>query len=217
MKKVFRIIVLLILVLPMLFSCAEKEEDIILPSSRTLNRGEINVSYSDEPYTIDDYLSDSEMVARINIGNWIEWTYDENGSVDGAKYEAEVIEIYKGGLSDKIIYRQSSFSQIGEYPWHAHGDELLLFTRCDKENDYYSGIAYDIVYNEDGTPYVLAPIEDKMAIEIDVAVSGRGIYPTYQLIKCKAEDDPYWDEISAETMMAFRLDDFAKYVRNKCE
>lgn len=201
----------------MLFSCAEREEDIILPPSRTLNRGEIKVSYSDEPYTIDDYLSDRETVARISIGNWIEWAYDENGNIDGAKYEAEVIEIYKGGLSDNIIYEQASFSQIGEYPWHTYGDELLLFTGYEEEKDHYSGIAYDIVYNEDGIQYVLAPKEDKMAIEIEIAVSGRGIYPTYQLIKCKAKEDPYWDEIPAETVMAFRLDDFAEYVRNKSE
>ena len=176
----------------------------------------MNVFYSDEPYSVDDYISDTEIIAHISIGNWIEWVDKKESLLDrGAKYEAEVLEVYKGELLEKIIFMQSASSEIADYPWYTHGNELLVFIKYNSDEDYYRGAAYDIAEYENGALYVLAPEANSMAWEIEAVVSGRGIMPTAHIIECKAKEDPYWSEIPAEIMTCFKLSDFEKYVKDK--
>lgn len=72
-----------------------------------------------------------DAVARVRIGNWL----NEDGF--STRFEAEVLEIYKGVLPAQFVIQQdgNSKSTIGGYPLFYYGEEYLVFLKLVKPED----------------------------------------------------------------------------------
>ena len=139
MKKLCWILLVLFLV-----GCSQPaESDVVLPPTRvgkTTARAELA-----DRYDMDSAVGDSDMIAYVRIGNWVE--EDDHSTY----YEAVVVAQYKGESVDNIIIKQDGNSEctIKGYELFTHGDEMVLFLRkaSNRENTYWITGSYTTIFD----------------------------------------------------------------------
>lgn len=132
-------------------------ESAVLPPSR-VGKGTIQATFGDK-YTFESALSAADVVARIEVGNWIA----EDTELYKTYYEATVLECFKGNISDVFTLLQDgcSAATMEEYPLFTSGNEILVFlkeaTVTEYESPYWIIGSFttmlDVSYGEDGTRY----------------------------------------------------------------
>lgn len=108
----------------------------ILPPSRVGSSG-IQASFENE-YTMASALSEADVVARIEVGNWIA----EDAELQKTYYEATVLQCFKGSIPTSFTLLQDGCSTgtLKGYPLFTSGNEFLVFL------DEATGIDYDSPY-----------------------------------------------------------------------
>lgn len=111
------------------------EDPIVLPPKR-IGEGVSHVSL-DKRYTFETAFSEADVVARIKVGNWL----SEDLELDSTFFEANVLQCFKGDISETFILKQSgsSYCTIKDYPLFTYGNELLLFLSKGSSSDYEEG------------------------------------------------------------------------------
>ncbi len=202
-----------------LFSHLQPQEpELRLPPVRDAGGSHVMLS---EKYTPQRAFEKSDAVALVRVGTWLRED-SENGYTF---YEAEILELYKGELPEKIILKQDgdSTDTIEGYPLFICGNELLVYMRESTtglyvENCYWITGSFSTVFtvmrNDKGTAYV----EDKMdfwsdavqndAVRADLEVREE-IWENYLAV------DDYWEFKSrfVKEGTAFMLEDLLKYIK----
>ena len=110
-------------------------------------------------YTFETGYLESDVVARIKVGDWIA----ENVDLNSTYYEATVLECFKGDIPESFTLIQDgcSASTMKGYPLFTYGNELLLFLNkaglTGYESPYWIIGSYttvlDVSYDENGVRY----------------------------------------------------------------
>ncbi len=118
MKKIFAIILAVLMLLPCLAACAEEEP--ILPPVR---EGKSRIQPSSLFFSIEDIEEKAEAMVRLKVKNWL------GESEKRTFYEAEVVEVYKGEVPESIILTQlgSSKATYQDFPLFTYGNEFIVF------------------------------------------------------------------------------------------
>ena len=133
------------------------DQSIVLPPTR-IGTGTFQGALG-ERYTFESALSEADVVARIEVGNWI----SEDTDIFQTYYEATVLECFKGSIPTSFTLLQDGCSQATEkrYPLFTHGNELLVFlneaTLTDYESPYWIigsfTTVFDVFYDNGGDRY----------------------------------------------------------------
>lgn len=139
--------------------CAKSDDkSFVLPPTRISTSGESHALLA-QHYTFSSAFSDSDLVARVEIGDWL--GEDTEGWV--TYYDATLLHCYKGDAPDTFVLLQDgcSTSTMEGYPLFTGGNELFLFLKEAVFDDY--GQAYwiigsfttvmDVSYDSNGTRY----------------------------------------------------------------
>lgn len=130
-----------------------------LPPTR-IGSSEIQASF-DTKYTFASAVSESDVVARIEVGNWIA----EDTALHNTYYEATVLQCFKGNIPTQFTLLQDGCSAgtLKGYPLFARGNEMLVFlkeaTGVNYDSPYWIIGSFmtvlDISYDDSGTRYYL--------------------------------------------------------------
>lgn len=135
----------------------ESEKEIILPPTRYGKYDTICALV--ESYTFESAFKESDMVARVRVGNWL----GEKERSWITYFEADVIEIYKGDEIGNIVLLQDadSDSTLKWYPLFTYGNELLVFLKHGLDEQYentywiigsYTTV-FDVITTDSGDVY----------------------------------------------------------------
>lgn len=108
----------------------------VLPPSR-IGTAAIQASF-ETAYTLESAVSEADVVARIEVGNWIA----EDTDIHTTYYEATVLQCFKGSIPTTFTLKQDGCSAgtLKGYPLFKSGNEILVFL------DEASGVNYDSTY-----------------------------------------------------------------------
>ncbi len=131
-----------------------RQEKAVLPPVRT-GASEARATLVQE-YSLKEAFSQADLVAWLRIGNWL----GDNGHT--TKFQAQILECYKGSAPDTILFFQSGSADatFKNYPLHTHGNEVLVFLSAssDTPNGYFSiasfATDFDVVTDTDGKAYL---------------------------------------------------------------
>jgi len=159
MKKILCMIfatVFLLLVSGCVISTNESES-VVLPPCRIGTSG-IQATFGDK-YTFESALAEADVVARIEVGNWIA----EDTNLYKTYYEARVLQCFKGEIPENFTLLQEgcSVGTMKNYPLFISGNELLVFlneaTEIEYESPYWIIGSFttllDVSYDESGARY----------------------------------------------------------------
>lgn len=196
MKKTLCLLLTVFLLLTVV-GCAH--DSAVLPPSR-IGQGTMQASLANR-YTFETALSTADVVARIEVGNWI----SEDTELRKTYYEATVLECFKGNLSGSFTLLQDGCSDatLKGYPLFTQGNEILVFLNeaivAGYESPYWIIGSFttmlDVSYDENGTRYyadrygVLGEFMDvssNYALNTDVS---------NQVLARAAKDDPIVSEM----------------------
>jgi hypothetical protein len=122
----------------------ESNNNIVYPPVRINGKGHMELI---KPYTLSSAFDDSDLVAHIRVGNWLEETKMQT------LYDAMVVSEYKGKEIKEIVLLQdgSSKGTFLNYPLFTYGNEMLLFLKkavsTDYENAYWIIGAYTTIFD----------------------------------------------------------------------
>lgn len=110
----------------------ETLEEIVYPPVR-VSEFPLQLSLA-RSYTLEEAVTESDMIALVNIGNWI----GENPKSFCTYFSAEVIDQLKGASVETVILQQDGCSNatINGYPLFTHGNKMLLFLKKTDGTDY---------------------------------------------------------------------------------
>ncbi|KIR03892.1 hypothetical protein P261_02707 [Lachnospiraceae bacterium TWA4] len=114
----------------------DKNDVAILPPTR-VGTSSIQASLVDK-YTFESAFLEADVVARIEIGNWIA----EDTDIYTTYYEATTLQCFKGSLPESFTLLQDgcSAATMKEYPLFKSGNEILVFL------NKATGVTYDSPY-----------------------------------------------------------------------
>lgn len=99
-------------------------------------------------YTLSSAFEESDLVAHVRVGNWLEETEMQTF------YDATVVSEYKGNTGIKeIVLMQDGGSRMifKDYPLFTHGNEMLLFLKrsvsTDYDNAYWIAGAFTTIFD----------------------------------------------------------------------
>ncbi len=125
---------------------------------RRIGAGTMHTSLS-QRYTVETAFAAADVVARIQVGNWLE----EDTELHQTYYGATVLECFKGDIPKAFTLLQSGCSTftVEGYPLFTKGNELLLFLReaegLDFEAPYWIIGSFttvmDVAYDTAGNRY----------------------------------------------------------------
>lgn len=95
----------------------------VLPPTR-LGSSSIHASLA-KKYTLNTAVAEADVVARIQVGDWIA----EDTDIGSTYYEATVLECFKGNIPTTFTLKQdgSSAGTLKGYPLFTSGNEILVF------------------------------------------------------------------------------------------
>lgn len=126
--------------------------NIVYPPVRLNGMGMMEL---DRALTLSSAFDDSDLVAYIKVGNWVEETEWQT------LYNATVVTEYKGtGIKEiGLIQDGSSKGTFMDYPLFTYGNEMLLFLKKAYDNVYYIKGSYstvlDIVADPSGNYFLI--------------------------------------------------------------
>ena len=117
---------------------ASSEENIVLPPNRVGASGKTELRLA-RSYTFEEAFETADIVAIIEIGNWI----CESEEYFATFFEASPIKVYKGDLPQDFIFTQFGYSEYTarHYPLFSYGEKLLVFLSTNTER--LDGIEFD--------------------------------------------------------------------------
>lgn len=136
MKKIFNIILMSVLLMSAAGCTASSCEAVVLPPTR-IGSSDIHASFETETkYTFASAFSAADVVARIEVGNWIA----EDTDLQKTYYEATVLKCFKGNIPSEFTLLQDGCSTgtLKNYPLFTSGNELLVFLNEATVTDYKS-------------------------------------------------------------------------------
>lgn len=161
MKKFLCVFVVTMLLLSV-SGCAtvpDEQDTAVLPPSRV--GGSQMQATLVKKYTFESAFSDADVVARVEVGNWLGEDTDNFATYFGAK----VLQCFKGSPTETITLSQdgSSAGTLKGYPLFTNGNEMLVFLKEATETTYGSLYwiigAYttllDVSYDESGNRYYI--------------------------------------------------------------
>ncbi len=238
MKKIFAIILAVLMLLPCLAACA-KEEPILPP----VREGKSKIQSSMLFIPIEKMGEKADAIVHLKIKNWIGESIEQKRTY----FNAEVIEVYKGDVPENIILGQSGTSKETNqgYPLFTYGEELILFlgkydsqdNKYDKnmlnveESEFDTDNIYGIYYMQlyvmnvatlnDGSrfvipmaPYIIEQNDTMLSQLVNIgSVSEKGISDEAKsAASILKEIDPY-DNPGTAPEYVFSLEDYVKYLK----
>lgn len=159
MKK-FICIFFAIMLLLSVSGCAtvsDERDAAVLPLSR-IGTSQIQATFGDK-YTFESALSEADVVARIEVGNWLA----EDTNLYKTYYEATALQCFKGSISETFTLLQDgcSAATMKTYPLFTSGNEILVFLKEATVTTYDSPYwiigsfttLLDVSYDENGNRY----------------------------------------------------------------
>lgn len=196
MKRNYCLILSVILLLAAV-GCSH--ETAVLPPSR-IGKGTIQASLA-ERYTFESALSTADVVARVEVGNWLA----EDTGLHKTYYEATVLECFKGNLSGVFTLLQDGCSDatLKGYPLFTQGNEILVFLNeaivAGYETPYWIIGSFttvlDVSYDENGVRYYTdryGVLGESMDVSSNYALNAE---ISSQVLARAAEDDPIISEM----------------------
>lgn len=129
----------------------------VLPPSRVGNSS-MHTTLAKE-YTFETALSEADVVARIEVDDWL----SEDTDLYKTYYKATVLQCFKGSIPNSFTLLQDgcSAATIKGYPLFTSGNELLVFlneaTGTEYDSPYWIIGAHttflDVSYDDSGTRY----------------------------------------------------------------
>lgn len=136
---------------------SDERDAAVLPPSRIGAFG-IEASLGNQ-YTFESALSEADVVARIEVGNWLA----EDTNLYKTYYEATVLQCFKGSIPETFTLLQDgcSAATMKTYPLFTSGNEILVFLKkasvTTYESPYWIIGSYttllDVFYDEIGNRY----------------------------------------------------------------
>ncbi len=175
MRKIFAIILAVLMLLPCLAACAEDggadaaetegstetsgsdkidvtDGDIVLPPVRE-SKNQAHASFI--LGTLEEIEEKAVAIARLKIKNWL----GESIPNKRTYFEAEVIEVYKGELPESIILTQGGTSEetIAGFSLFTYGKEMILYLyKRDPEDCRYEDVSLNVSESEWDTDNIYA-------------------------------------------------------------
>lgn len=160
MKRLLCIMMSLVLLMLAAGCAAPSNKAAVLPPTR-FGSSSANASLA-KLYTFDEAVAEADVVARIEVGNWI--TEDTDNWL--TYYEAAVLQCFKGDIPSIFTLLQDGCSRgtMSGYPLFTSGNELVVFLKELEENvepDYDSPYwiigayttVFNVSYDESGNRY----------------------------------------------------------------
>lgn len=161
MKKILCIIFICMFVLSVAGCAASSNKTVVLPPTR-IGRSLEQATFGNK-YTFASAFSEADVVARIEVGNWI----NEDTNIGSSYYEASVLQCFKGDIPQNFTLIQDGCSSgtLKSYPLFTSGNEILVFLNeanvtdvvLDYDSPYWIIGAYttlfDVVYDDSGNRY----------------------------------------------------------------
>lgn len=134
-KALYIIFVVMFLLLSAGCKTAPNEQaSIVLPPTR-IGSSNIHASLGNK-YTFESALASADVVARIEVGNWIA----EDTTLYRTCYEATVLQCFKGTIPETFTLLQDgcSTATMKTYPLFTSGNEILVFLKEAVDIEYDS-------------------------------------------------------------------------------
>lgn len=157
MKRTLYILLILAVLMANAGCVNHADNQLVLPPSR-IGEETIHASFAKE-YSFESALSSADVVARIEVGNWIA----EDTELRKTYYEATVLQCFKGSIPTTFTLLQDGCSTgtLKGYPLFTSGNEMLVFLNEAIEVDYDSPYwiigsfmtILDVSYDDSGTRY----------------------------------------------------------------
>jgi len=157
MKKVLCLIFAAVFLLLAAGCAATPQEVPVLPPSR-IGNSNMQASF-EKSYTFESALSEADVVARIQVGNWL----GEDAGNLLTYFEATVLQCFKGEIPETFTLIQDgcSVGTLKGYPLFTSGNELLVFLDEGILEEYASPYwiigsfmtIMDVTYDNSGTRY----------------------------------------------------------------
>lgn len=157
MKKAFYMILIAAFMIISVGCSNSADKSAVLPPRR-IGEGTLQASFGNR-FTFESALSEADVVARIEVGNWI----SEDTELHKSYYEATVLQCFKGDIPDTFTLLQDgcSTATMKNYPLFISGNELLVFLKEASVTEYESPYwiigsfttVLDVSYDESGIRY----------------------------------------------------------------
>ncbi len=222
MKKVFSLILVFMLVLP-LVGCADPFLDnATLPPTRIGECTNFEVNWVKET-VFEDVFAECTAVARVQIGSWL----GENSESHVSYFEARVLECLEGKLPKTFVLRQpfaGSKLTHKKVPVFTAGNELLVFIGKATEDSEYGDTYYmvgsylaflDVVYDDKGNRFFADRIGN---IGDSIDITYNYLWDTdfyYELLENAKEADPILEEINVFYDYVYSEADFKTFLKNQ--
>lgn len=218
MKRIFCLILVSIF-LVITVSCSKSPDSTVLPPSRVGN-SEIQASF-EKKYTMASAVSEADVVARIEVGNWIA----EDTELMKTYYEATVLECFKGNIPTSFTLLQDgcSIGTLKGYPLFTSGNEILVFlneaTVTDYDSPYWIIGSLDTVfyvsYDNSGNRYYA----DRCGIlgkTVDISTNYARQENTFAEVYARAvEADPIIEEMQHSYQFIFAESDLSPLLKGQ--
>lgn len=159
MKKILCVFVVTMLLLSV-SGCAtvpDEQDAAVLPPSR-VGASQMQATLV-KRYTFESAFSEADVVARVEVGNWLA----EDTDIFKTYYEARVLQCFKGSIPETFTLFQEGCSTgtLKGYPLFTSGNEMLVFLKEATETAYNSPYwiigafttLLDVSYDESGNRY----------------------------------------------------------------
>lgn len=159
MKKILCVFVVTMLLLSV-SGCATvtlEQDATVLPPSR-VGASQMQATLV-KRYTFESAFLEADVVARVEVGNWLA----ENTDSITTYFEAKVLQCFKGSTTETITLFQDGCSTgtMKGYPLFTSGNEMLVFLKEATETAYNSPYwiigafttLLDVSYDESGNRY----------------------------------------------------------------
>lgn len=157
MKKFLYMMLILALIMANTGCAKNAVNQLEQPPSR-IGEGTIPASFENE-YSFESALAAADVVARIEVGNWIA----EDTNLQKTYFEATVLQCFKGSIPTTFTLLQDGCSTgtLKGYPLFTRGNEMLVFLNEATEVNYDSPYwiigsfmtILDVSYDDSGARY----------------------------------------------------------------
>jgi hypothetical protein len=165
-------------------------------------------------HTLSSAYDDSDLVAHIKVGNWLEETKWQT------LYEATVVSEYKGTGIKEIVLIQDGSSRVTfiNYPLFTYGNEMLLFLKKAYDNVYYINGAdstiLDVVADSSDNCYLIDRI-GMLGESLGRAINYSGELQLRKSLKGNLiNNDDIWSEIDHPFDYIFSLPQIEEILRD---
>ena len=223
MKKYLCAVFAIVMLMISISGCAsapEETDPVVLPPTRIGASGYKATMVKDYPF--ESAMSEADVVARVEVGNWLA---EDNENIK-SYYEAKVLQCFKGTIPENFTLLQNACSAVTtkRYPMFTSGNELLVFlkksTRCNTyESPYYIVGSFttilDVSYDENGNRYYA----DRYGIlgrSIDITSNyAHDVDVSAEVVATAATKDPIVSEIGFTYPYIFSEADLVAQMENE--